>query len=212
MRKIALILDRQLLAHNGKAADPGVVTAWTRDLLSRLGPIVPEHLEAAFVAAREEAAERRARGRFGQLSIDDVVRSYRRAPKPVDAVPFDPYCGYCREGHVLMIDPEGYEVQVPCACAAGEHQRGLLKIYEGRHNVEELLRRGWKLKTSPQRITQDEVMWLVARSERTRPVEALAELNALKAANDPLPQLSDEEIERARSIIKEKPNKRRTAG
>jgi len=201
VRQIADVIRRQLGLNNGRLPADEMIKAWSTDLLHRLGPIVPEHLESSFVAAREEAAERRARGAFGALNLDDVIRIYKRRPRPETAVPYDPYCSYCRHGHVMMTDPQGYETQVPCSCAAGRHQGATLKIYEGRHNVEELLRRGWELKVSPLKVSREETVWLVSRSERTSPTIALAELRALRESGEPLPPLSPTDSARAKAIL-----------
>ena len=177
MQQITDTVEAQLTSANQKPPGVDVVETWVIDLQHRLGAIAPDRLERAFTAAREECAERRARGAFGQLSLDDVIRQYRRTKARAVEVPTDPHCPHaCDRGHAMMIDREGYEVQVPCSCLAGEHLRSHLKIYERRRNVEELLRFGWKVKSrSKRRLSEDEVQWLMARSFETSIAHAMWE-------------------------------------
>ena len=74
MNQIAETIEAQLTSANQRTPDPEVVETWLIDLQNRLGAISTDRLERAFTAAREECAERRARGQFGQLSLDDVIR------------------------------------------------------------------------------------------------------------------------------------------
>jgi hypothetical protein len=177
MEEITDTVEAQLTSANQKAPGADVVETWVIDLQHRLGAIAPDRLERAFTAAREECAERRARGAFGQLSLDDVIRQYRRTKARAVEVPTDPHCPHaCDRGHVMMIDKGGYDVQVPCSCLAGEHLRSHLKIYERAHNVEELLRFGWKVKSrSKRRLSEEEVQWLMARSFETSIAHAMWE-------------------------------------
>ena len=176
MQGVINTIENQLTSANQKKPDPSVVKAWLRDLQHRLGAISPDRLERAFVLARDEASLRRGRGSFGQLSLDDVIRHYKTIPASVEEVPDDPHCPHaCTKGEAMMIDRKGYEVVVPCSCRAGEHLRIRLKIYEGRRNVDELLRAGWKLKPRAQRISEDELQWLMARSFETSIMHAMWE-------------------------------------
>ncbi len=179
MEEITDTVEAQLTSANQKSPGADVVETWVIDLQHRLGAIAPDRLERAFTAAREECAERRARGAFGQLSLDDVIRQYRRTKARAVEVPTDPHCPHaCDRGHVMMIEKKApsYDVQVPCSCLAGEHLRSHLKIYERAHNVEELLRFGWKVKSrSKRRLSEDEVQWLMARSFETSIAHAMWE-------------------------------------
>ena len=165
MQGVIDTIEFHLTAASQKDPEGSVIKTWTRDLQHRLGAISPERLEKAFILAREEASIRRGQGRFGQLILDDVVRQYRKVPSTVEAVPEDPHCPhFCDKGHLMMIDRDDYEVQAPCSCRAGEHQRTRLKIYDGRRNADELLRMGWKLKPQARKLSHDEIQWLMARS------------------------------------------------
>jgi hypothetical protein len=177
MEEITETIEAQLTSANQNPPGVEVVETWVIDLQHRLGAIAPDRLERAFTAAREECAERRARGAFGQLSLDDVIRQYRRTKARAVEVPTDPHCPHaCDRGHAMMTDKGGYDVQVPCSCLAGEHLRSHLKIYERAHNVEELLRFGWKVKSrSKRRLSEEEVQWLMARSFETSIAHAMWE-------------------------------------
>ena len=108
----------------GKAPEDREIGAWFGDLSNRLGSLQPNRLQVAFTMTREENAERRAAGKYGQLSIDDVIRAYRKAPRDPEDIPEDPYCPHdCDRGETYMIDREGYETLVPCSCQAGEYLR-----------------------------------------------------------------------------------------
>ena len=212
MRGLVQEIESQLTSANQKKPDPAVVKAWLRDLTSRLGDMTPSRLSQAFALARDEASERRGRGAFGQLALDDVIRHYRRTPAAAPEIPIPAECTYgCAEGHLMMIEPPGhYEVQVPCSCVAGEFQRASLRIYEGARNVEELLRFGWKLKATHQRLRREELLWLIVRSDTTSPTAAMEQLRAGKAQGAPLPHLSAAETARAAAVISDNTNKRRT--
>ena len=77
----------------------------------------------------------------------------------------------------MMIDSKApdYDVLVPCSCRAGEHLRGRLKIFDGKRNVDELLRSGWSMKPQPRVLSQDETQWLMARSFETSIAHAMWE-------------------------------------
>jgi hypothetical protein len=177
MENIINIIKSQLsLARNRDATD-NEIGMWLRDLTNRLGSLSPGRLEAAFTSAREDAAERRSRGRFGQLSLDDVILSYRRAKAEPEDLPQDPYCAFdCDGGHVLMVDRDNYDVTVPCSCQTGTHLRNARAIYRGKHNVDELLQRGWKLRPRAPRIGEEDLIFLMARSFETSIAGAMWEM------------------------------------
>jgi len=198
MDQIAETIEAQLTSANQRTPDPDIVETWLIDLQNRLGAISTDRLERAFTAAREECAERRARGQFGQLALDDVIRQYRRTKARAVDVPTDPHCPHaCDKGHAMMTDREGYDVQVPCSCLAGEHLRAHLKIYQGRRNVEELLRFGWRVKSrSRRRLSEEEVQWLMARSFETSIAHAMWEHR-----KDRKMPITDENKDRAALIL-----------
>ena len=198
MDQIAETIEAQLTSANQRTPGVDVVETWLIDLQNRLGAISADRLERAFTAARDECAERRARGAFGQLSLDDVIRQYRKTEARAVDVPTDPHCPHaCDKGHLMMTDKEGYDVQVPCSCRAGEHLRNHLKIYERRRNVEELLRFGWKVKSrSKRRLSEDEVQWLMARSFETSIQHAMWEHR-----KDRKMPATDENMDRAAKIL-----------
>jgi len=198
MDQIAETIEAQLTSANQRTPGVDVVETWLIDLQNRLGAISADRLERAFTAARDECAERRARGAFGQLSLDDVIRQYRKTEARAVDVPTDPHCPHaCDKGHLMMTDKEGYDVQVPCSCRAGEHLRNHLKIYERRRNVEELLRFGWKVKNrSQRRLSEDEVQWLMARSFETSIQHAMWEHR-----KDRKMPATDENMDRAAKIL-----------
>ena len=198
MDQIAETIEAQLTSANQRTPGVDVVETWLIDLQNRLGAISADRLERAFTAARDECAERRARGAFGQLSLDDVIRQYRKTEARAVDVPTDPHCPHaCDKGHAMMTDKEGYDVQVPCSCRAGEHLRNHLKIYERRRNVEELLRFGWKVKSrSKRRLSEDEVQWLMARSFETSIQHAMWEHR-----KDRKMPATDENMDRAAKIL-----------
>jgi len=198
MDEIAETIEAQLTSANQRTPGVDVVETWLIDLQNRLGAISADRLERAFTAARDECAERRARGAFGQLSLDDVIRQYRKTEARAVDVPTDPHCPHaCDKGHAMMTDKEGYDVQVPCSCRAGEHLRNHLKIYERRRNVEELLRFGWKVKSrSKRRLSEDEVQWLMARSFETSIQHAMWEHR-----KDRKMPATDENMDRAAKIL-----------
>jgi len=198
MDQIAETIEAQLTSANQRAPHPDIVETWLIDLQNRLGAISTDRLDRAFTAAREECAERRARGQFGQLGLDDVIRQYRRTEARAVDVPTDPHCPHaCDGGHAMMTDKEGYDVQVPCSCRAGEHLRNHLKIYERRRNVEELLRFGWKVKSrSKRRLSDDEVQWLMARSFETSIAHAMWEHR-----KDRKMPVTDENMDRAAILL-----------
>ena len=198
MNPIAETIEAQLTSANQRTPDPDIVETWLIDLQGRLGAISAERLDLAFTAARDECAERRARGQFGQLGLDDVIRQYRRTEARAVDVPTDPDCPHaCDKGHLMMTDKEGYDVQVPCSCRAGEHLRTHLKIYERRRNVEELLRFGWKIKSrAKRRLSEDEVQWLMARSFETSIAHAMWEHR-----KDRRMPATDENMDRAVKIL-----------
>tara|TARA_R110000824_G_scaffold31805_1_gene103154 strand:+ start:448 stop:1065 length:618 start_codon:yes stop_codon:yes gene_type:complete len=198
MQEITDTVEAQLTSANQKTPGADVVETWVIDLQHRLGALSTDRLDLAFTAAREECAERRARGQFGQLSLDDVIRQYRKTKARAVDVPVDPHCPHaCDKGHAMMTDKEGYDVQVPCSCRAGEHLRTHLKIYERRRNVEELLRFGWKVKSrSKRRLSEDEVQWLMARSFETSIAHAMWEHR-----KDRKMPITDENKDRAALIL-----------
>ena len=198
MDGIAEIIEAQLTLTNQRGPEPDVVSTWMIDLQHRLGSISQERLALAFTAARDECAERRARGAYGQLSLDDVIRQYRKTKARAVDVPVDLHCPHaCDKGHLMMADREGLDVQVPCSCRAGEHLRTHLKIYERRRNVEELLRFGWKVKgRSQRRLSEDEVQWLMARSFETSIAHAMWEHR-----KDRKMPATDENMDRAAKIL-----------
>ena len=198
MKAIAETIEAQLTSANQKTPGVDVVETWVIDLQHRLGALSTDRLDLAFTAAREECAERRARGQFGQLSLDDVIRQYRKTKARAVDVPVDPHCPHaCDKGHLMMTDREGLDVQVPCSCRAGEHLRTHLKIYERRRNVEELLRFGWKVKSrSQRRLSEDEVQWLMARSFETSIAHAMWEHR-----KDRKMPITDENKDRATKIL-----------
>lgn len=178
MDNVINIIKEQIGLIRGRDATDNEIGSWLRDLTHRLGSISPGKLEAAFVSARDEAAERRSRGRFGQVSLDDVILSYRRTKAEPEDLPEDPYCAFdCDGGHVMMISKgDNYDVTVPCSCATGEHLRQTRIIFKGRHNVDELLRMGWKLKPSAPRISEEDLLFLMARSYETSIAGAMWEI------------------------------------
>jgi len=198
MQKIIETIEAQLTSANQREPAEEIVNTWAKDLQHRLGALAPDRLERAFTAAREECAERRARGQFGQLSLDDVIRQYRKTEARAVEVPTDPHCPHeCARGHVMMIDQEGYDVQVPCSCRSGEHQRTHLKIYARRRNVEDLLHFGWTIKRRSQRkVSQEETQWLMARSFETSITHAMWESRKGRKMSP-----TDENMDRAAIIL-----------
>ena len=172
------LLSEQLQLVRGKTPEDHEVGSWFRDLSNRLGSIQPQRLEVAFTMTREEAAERRAAGRFGQLAIDDVIRAYRKAPRDPEDIPEDPYCPHdCDRGEAYMIDREGYETLVPCSCQAGEYLRATRRIFKGRRNVDELLRFGWTMKPPPFQVSEEDLLFLMARAREAGIGGAMWEFN-----------------------------------
>lgn len=177
MDNVINIIKEQIGLARGREATDNEIGSFLRDLTHRLGSISPGKLEAAFIAAREDAAERRSRGRFGQVSLDDVILSYRRTKADPEDLPEDPYCAFeCDGGHVLMVDRDGYDVTVPCSCATGEHLRNNRIIFKGRRNVDELLRMGWKLRPKAPRLSDEDLIFLMARSFETSIAGAMWEI------------------------------------
>ena len=199
MQEVVAVITSQLCSINQKDPDGELVETWLRDLQHRLGAIAPDRLAAAFVVARDDCAERRARGAFGQLSLDDVIRHYRRAPAEAESIPQDPHCPHaCDRGNALMTDPKlpTYDVLGPCSCRAGEHLRAKRAAFEGKRNVEELLRFGWRLKPRPAPLSQEDTRWLMARTFETSIQHALWEHREGRRS-DP----SDENMDRAAKIL-----------
>jgi len=198
--QILLVVRQSLEAIRSKAPADSEISSWIRDLERRIGKLDPPALLQAFDRAREDAAERRAAGRFGAVALDDVIRSYRKTPQTVAEVPQDASCAYgCREGHLLMLDRGGCENVAPCSCRAGEHQRRALKIYEDSRNIEELRRMGWTLKPRTRRLPPGDILWLMARSEAVGAADAVRDYRKLGGRD--LPKQPAGAVERARRAI-----------
>ena len=172
------LIGEQLQLVRGKAPEDREIGAWFGDLSNRLGSLQPNRLQVAFTMTREENAERRAAGKYGQLSIDDVIRAYRKAPRDPEDIPEDPYCPHdCDRGETYMIDREGYETLVPCSCQAGEYLRATRRIFKGRRNVDELLRFGWTMKPPPFQVSEEDLLFLMARAREAGIGGAMWEFN-----------------------------------
>ena len=175
--KVFRSIGSQLQMIRGRAPEDSEIGSWFRDLSDRLGSIQIKRLEAAFTEAREDAAERRARGRFGQVGIDDVARCYRKAKADPEDIPSDPYCVHdCDRGELYMIDRDDYTVLGPCSCQAGEYLRSTRTIYKGKHNADELLRFGWTMKPRAPRMSDEDFNYLMARSQEIGIAWAMREL------------------------------------
>ena len=201
------VIRRGLIAIHGREPSPSMVSVWHTDLGRKLGRVEDSALQAAFDSAGDEAAARRASGKFGAIGLNDIVHAYRRQPNltPVE-IPTDTLCEYgCRDGHLMMIEPPSkksggreYEVQVPCSCQAGEYQRTTSKMYRKARGVDDLLSAGWTLTARPTRATKPEAAWLIARSEGVGPSKAIREF---KTATSELPPQPEDAMARAWTIL-----------
>lgn len=191
------IIRRHLTAANARKPDLEVVLCWEHDILQRLDPIFPTALDAAFTAAREEAALRRSQGRFGVLALDDVLAHYRKAPKETERPLPDPRCPWdCRDGQVAIQDPAGYDCTVPCSCRLGTWARDTLTIFKGRRDIEELIRTGWPTPARKRKLSDEELAWCVTRSSQVGVPAALEEYRQNTRQHAPLPELPEDMIAR----------------
>ena len=196
------IIRRHLTAANARKPDLEVVLCWEHDILQRLDPIFPTALDAAFTAAREEAALRRSQGRFGVLALDDVLRNYTRQPKETEKPLPDPRCPWdCRGGQVQIQDPEGYDCTVPCSCRLGTWARETLVIFQGRRNVEELIRSGWPTPSRPRKLSREDLVWCSTRASMVGVPAALEEYRQHSRQHAPLPELPEDMIARTVASI-----------
>ena len=162
----------------GKSPAPETVGVW----LKEVQPIPTDKLDDLIRQARTEHAERLELGKaWGHITPDDVLRVHRRLRRKKGAAGNDPPqspedCQYgCDSGRVSVIDHEGYDYCVRCACSAGDWWRSN-KVYGAGPDVAQATARpGWRLATTKTTLPPKHQEWGNKRSEQIGIAKALKE-------------------------------------
>ncbi|MAH51743.1 hypothetical protein CMI37_38355 [Candidatus Pacearchaeota archaeon] len=164
-----------------RSRTPSVAEAntWVEEFNRKLGSADPERLQAAFDAAREEAA---GSARYRPLHFDDIAASYRRTNSPGDAAPdgppTDPNCRRrCGDGKVAVRDGKGYEVLALCDCDAGRWWAGQ-PAWGSYPSVSDLLSTQRFKEPEEDQVSQAQAEWLRDRTGQVGIKQALAEFTA----------------------------------
>lgn len=174
------------------------VNEWTAALERALGAGRVER-PRLLAALDRAAADRSTKGTAGDIRPADVLLAYARVDTGTHSEPVWPeYCERgCHAGDVTMIDPDGYEVMVPCDCAQGEYRQRTHLRYrlpdslgcrssggQPARTVGDLLREpGWRmlLHEAPA-VSAAQAEWVNAELADGKPIrETLARLRATSA-------------------------------
>jgi len=157
----ATIRDQLILA--GRRVNEELTDLWMQEFMDCIADLDCERLVKAFRAAR---GEKEARGKnSGPITVQMVIGLYQQGAGTVaeEVIPDDTTCAWgCRKGEVEVVDPEGYEVVVPCDCSAGRYLQSARRVFAGKRNVTELRRFGYRV-PPPIRapgFTDEQIAWV----------------------------------------------------
>lgn len=173
-----LVIRAQLEAiSRGSSPKAEQVGIWLKELEG----IPFEDLEARIKQARDEHAEKLARGTgWGHITPDDVLTVHRRLKRAEEQTtggpPSNPDCVHgCLDGRVSLIDPDGYDVCVRCSCFAGNYWRANRALGKGR-DAEMLLREGYSYARSRRaKLPPEHVEWIQKRADQVGFMRAISE-------------------------------------
>jgi hypothetical protein len=164
-----------------RSRTPSVAEAntWVEEFNRKLGSIDPERLQAAFDAAREDAA---GSARYRPLHFDDIANSYRRTHSPADTSPdgppTDPHCSRrCGDGKVTVLDAKGYAILALCDCAAGRWHAGQ-PAWSCYPSVSDLLSTRRYTEPEEAQVSPAQAEWLRDRTGQVGIKQALEEFTA----------------------------------
>ena len=164
-----------------RSRTPSVAEAntWVEEFNRKLGSIDPERLQAAFDAAREDAA---GTTRFRPLHFDDIAHAYKRTHSPADTSsdgpPTDPHCSRrCGDGKVTVLDAKGYDVLALCDCDAGRWWSGQ-PAWASYPSVSDLLSTRRFTEPEEAQVSPAQAEWLRDRTGQVGIKQALDEFTA----------------------------------
>ncbi len=171
MDRMRLIRAHLEATSRGRSPSPEQIGIWLRELED----IPSEDLDSAIRIARRHHAEATDRGkRWGRLTPDDVLMSYKGATKD-EGPPENRDCSHCCSfGLVSVLDPEGLAYSVRCTCTSGDWYLRHPAFGKG-SSVEELLARGWTPVRTPSTIPLAHREWLEARAQQVGVEKAMSE-------------------------------------
>ena len=168
----------------GRSPTAEQVGIWLRELED----IPLEDLDDTIRLARRHHAEQTDKGkRWGKLTPDDVLHSYKAERKVVQEATHNPDCQHrCDDGLVSMRDDKGLDYAIRCVCFAGQSWDKHATFGKRCPNVEQALEQlGWKLVKQVSTMPASHGEWLEKRTRQVGFARASNEYREWMDAREP---------------------------